>query len=69
LKIYEQYKNAPAVTRERMYLETMERVLGGSNKIIVDTNQGSPGVVPYLPLNELGAASTPKAASPTGGQR
>jgi membrane protease subunit HflK len=69
LKIYEQYKKAPAVTRERMYLETMERVLGGSNKIILDTNQGSPGVVPYLPLNELGVVPTPKAASPTGGQR
>ena len=55
LKIYEQYKKAPDVTRERMYLETMERVLGGSNKIIVDSNQGAQGVVPYLPLNELGA--------------
>src|SRR5207342_1692926 len=54
LKIFEQYKKAPDVTRERMYLETMERVLGGSSKIIVDTNQGGQGVVPYLPLNELG---------------
>jgi membrane protease subunit HflK len=53
LKIYEQYKKAPEVTRERMYLETMERVLGGTDKIIVDTNQGAQGVVPYLPLNEL----------------
>ena len=36
LKIYEQYKKAPDVTRERMYLETMERVLGGTDKIILD---------------------------------
>jgi membrane protease subunit HflK len=55
LKIYEQYKNAPDVTRQRMYLETMERLFGGTDKIIVDTNKsgGGSGVVPYLPLNEL----------------
>jgi membrane protease subunit HflK len=64
LKIYEQYTKAPDVTRERMYLETMERVLGGSNKIIMDSNPGSQGVVPYLPLNELGPPRQPQ----TGGQ-
>jgi membrane protease subunit HflK len=55
LKIYDQYKNAPEVTRQRMYLETMERLFGGTDKIIVDTNKnaGGTGVVPYLPLNEL----------------
>jgi len=53
LKIYEQYKKAPDVTRERMYLETMERVLGGASKIIIDTKGGTQGVVPYLPLSEL----------------
>jgi len=37
LKIYEEYKKAPGVTRQRMYLETMERVLGGTDKIILDT--------------------------------
>jgi len=37
LKIYEEYKKAPEVTRQRMYLETMERVLGGIDKIILDT--------------------------------
>jgi modulator of FtsH protease HflK len=52
LKIYDEFKKAPDVTRERMYLETMERVLGGADKIIIDSSaQG--GVVPYLPLNEL----------------
>jgi membrane protease subunit HflK len=54
LKIYEQYKKAPEVTRERMYLETMERVLGGTDKIILDSSGGGgSGVVPYLPLSEL----------------
>ena len=48
-QIYEQYRNAPGVTRQRMYLETMERVLGGMNKVIVD-QQSASSVVPYLPL-------------------
>ncbi|HZL62083.1 MAG TPA: FtsH protease activity modulator HflK [Pseudolabrys sp.] len=69
VKIYEQYKKAPDVTRERMYLETMERVLGGSNKIIIDSNPGSQGVVPYLPLNELGPSTPPRSPTPTGGTR
>jgi membrane protease subunit HflK len=63
VKIYEQYKKAPDVTRERMYLETMERVLGGADKIILDNKDGGSGVVPYLPLNELSRPRT------TGGQR
>jgi membrane protease subunit HflK len=54
LAIYEQYKKAPNVTRERMYLETMERVLGGTDKIIIDSKDGAQGVVPYLPLDRLG---------------
>jgi membrane protease subunit HflK len=62
-QIYDQYKKAPDVTRERMYLETMERVLGGTDKTIINTGpQGGPGVVPYLPLNTL--TETPPA--PTG---
>ncbi len=51
-EIYAEYVKAPEVTRQRMYLETVERVLGDMDKIIVDENAGS-GVVPYLPLNEL----------------
>jgi len=66
LKVYEEYKKAPDVTRERIYLETMERVLGGSEKLVYD---GGPGqnIVPYLPLGEL----TPRrpAASATTGQQ
>ena len=52
LKVYEEYKKSPDVTRQRLYLETMERVLGGSDKIIIDSKSGQ-GVVPYLPLGEL----------------
>ncbi len=51
-KIYTEYSRAPEVTRQRMYLETVEGVLGGMNKIIIDEQAGQ-GVVPYLPLNEL----------------
>ena len=51
-QVYAQYKNAPGVTRERMYLETMEKVLGNADKVIVDDPSGH-GVVPYLPLPQL----------------
>ena len=55
LKIYDEYKKAPQVTRQRMYLETMERLFGGTDEVILDSGvgQGGSGVVPYLPLNEL----------------
>ena len=52
LKVYDEYKKAPDVTRRRMFLETMERVFGGTDKIILDSKGGS-GVVPYLPLDQL----------------
>jgi len=68
LKVYEEYKKAPDVTRQRLYLETMERLFGGTDKIILDPGLGGAGVVPYLPLNELThrPAGTP---APTGGTR
>jgi len=53
LAIYNEYKNAKEVTQERMYLETMEKVLADIDKVIIEKNAGS-GVVPYLPLPELG---------------
>ena len=52
LAIYNEYKKAKQVTQERMYLETMEKVLADIDKVIIDKNSGS-GVVPYLPLPEL----------------
>jgi membrane protease subunit HflK len=54
LKVLGEYEKAPDITRKRLYLETMEKVMGSSDKIILD-NKGAAGggVVPYLPLNEL----------------
>jgi membrane protease subunit HflK len=52
LAIYEEYRKAKTVTQERMYLETMEKVMADINKIIIDKKSGS-GVVPYLPLPEI----------------
>lgn len=63
LKVYDEYRKAPEVTRKRMFLETMERVFGSTDKIIIDPAKGGQGVVPYLPLNELR-----KSGSATGGQ-
>ncbi len=50
LKVYEQYAKAKDVTRERIFLETMEDVLARTNKIILEGGQGASGVVPYLQL-------------------
>lgn len=50
--ILKEYKAAPRVTRQRMYLETIEQVYGPADKIILDETGGS-GVVPYLPLDQL----------------
>jgi len=47
-----EYQAAPRVTRQRIYLETIEQVYGPAEKIILDTEAGS-GVVPYLPLDQL----------------
>jgi len=72
LSVYEEYVKAPEVTRRRMYLETMEKVLGGMNKVILDGvasgEGGGQGVVPFLPLNELNRpAPAQGAAASTGG--
>ena len=56
LSIYAEYVKAPEVTRQRLYIETMEQVLGGMTKVIMDGVSGSNGVVPYLPLNNLAPA-------------
>ncbi|HEY8162633.1 MAG: FtsH protease activity modulator HflK [Methylocystis sp.] len=54
-KIYEQYKNAPALTRQRLYIETMERVLGGADKVILDDPaKGGASVLPFVPLPSFG---------------
>ena len=52
LSVYNEYKEAKDVTRRRIYLETMEKVMQNMNKVIID-NDGGSGVLPYLPLPEL----------------
>jgi membrane protease subunit HflK len=70
--LLEAYRTAPEVTRQRLYLEMMENVLRGNQKVIIDQNgsgggAGGQGVVPLLPLNELLRRPAPPAA-PAAGQ-
>ncbi len=53
--ILDEYQKAPDVTRQRLYLETIERIYGGMEKVIIDQGRGPQqgGVVPLLPLNDL----------------
>ncbi len=53
-QLYDAYKGGRDVTRERIYIETMEEVMGNAEKTIIDQEQGNSGVVPYLPLNRSG---------------
>lgn len=66
LSVYEQYKANPDVTTRRLYLETVEGIMQGMNKVLIDTGQG--GVVPYLPLDQLlklpKGAPAPQPAEP-----
>lgn len=72
--VQEQYALAPEVTRRRIYLETMEKVLGGVNKMILDPTlaaggegRGGTGVVPILPLNDLFGKTDQAATATTAG--
>jgi membrane protease subunit HflK len=59
-QVYDQYKKAPDVTRQRIYLETMEHIFADTDKTIIDTgSQSGPGVVPYLPLGNLPQTKLP----------
>ena len=76
LKVYDEYKKAPDVTRERIYLETLERILGSSEKLVYDGGSGpAQSIVPYLPLSELAprrpappATNQPQQPSTGGGR-
>src|SRR5262249_38056588 len=65
--VLQSYRAAPAITAERFYLETLESVLKGSNKILIDDSVGGQGGVAYLPLNELMNRPAPSPAQ-KGGQ-
>lgn len=51
-QLFDAYKGGRDVTRERIYIETMEGVMRDADKTIIDQEKGSQGVVPYLPLNQ-----------------
>lgn len=67
LSIYQQYARAPGVTRKRLFLETMEEVLAGSDKVVIENGANGQGVVPYLPLPEIRPSGGGAAAAPTTG--
>jgi modulator of FtsH protease HflK len=69
LQVYDQYKKAPDVTRERMYLDTMERILSGTDKTFIDTGAKAPGVIPYLPLPKVGQSPSAPDTVPTTGAK
>ncbi len=61
-----EYQKAPEVTRKRLYLETMEEVMARVNKVILDDSvSGAQGIVPFLPLNDLGRTGQGGAAAAT----
>jgi membrane protease subunit HflK len=66
IKVLEQYQKAPGVTRQRIFIDTMQEVLSKTDKIIID-DKGGAGVVPYLPLNELQRRAPP--VTQEGGQQ
>lgn len=68
VSIYNEYRNAPEVTRQRIYLETMQDVLAGTTKVIVEEGAGGSGVIPYLPLPEL-RSTTPSTPAAGGNQQ
>jgi membrane protease subunit HflK len=53
ISVYDQYKRNPDLTSRRLYLETLETIMGGMDKILIDTGGQGSGAVPYLPLDQL----------------
>ncbi len=67
ISVYDEYSKAKDVTRQRLFLETLEEVYANTNKVIIESGQGGSGgtgVVPYLPLPEI----RKRSRSNTGGQ-
>jgi membrane protease subunit HflK len=69
VSIYNQYKLDPSLTERRIYLESMQNIFGGMNKVLIDQSAGGSGAVPYLPLDQLlkrgGAPSTSNVPATT----
>lgn len=60
--LYEEYAQAPEVTRERLYLQTLERVYGRSMKVLIDVTEGNN--LFYVPLDRMGASQAPVPPAP-----
>ncbi len=68
LSVFEQYRVAKDITRQRMYLETMQRILSSTNKVILQSGGTAPPVVlPYLPLMGLRGSQNSVSVTPNGG--
>jgi membrane protease subunit HflK len=70
ISVYDEYAKAKDVTRQRLFLETLEEVYANTNKVIIEPSQGGggTGVIPYLPLPEIRKQSRANSTSNTGGQ-
>ena len=66
-QLYSEYKKAPAVTKERLYLEAVESVLSNSSKVMIDVEGGNNMM--YLPLDQLINRNQPKIANQDGGNQ
>lgn len=64
LALLAEYRKAPQVTRERIYITTMEEVLANTSKVLVDTEKGSSNLL-YLPLDKMNSGATPSQRSTT----
>ena len=66
MKVLEEYHKAKGVTRDRLYLESVEKILSGTEKFILDSNGNRGGVLPFLPLKDMVAApaAAPEPQSP-----
>lgn len=63
--IYEEYKNARDITETRIYLETLEKVIGNAKTMVIDSGKGGANIMPWLPLSDIPrSVSSPRLSSP-----
>lgn len=62
-KIYQEYSKAPYVTKKRIYLETIEKILANKDKIIMSNSANKSGILPYLQLDTLSKKPSPNGAT------
>ena len=65
-QILTEYQKAPEITRKRLYIETMQQVLGDANKVVIDQKSGGNNIM-YLPLDQIIKNSQSGSSSPTSG--